>query len=80
MVNNTLKYARAKHITIDLIQRDGILVFMYEDDGIGFDITSIQKGYGLQNIETRIRSVGGNFMLDSMPNAGARAIIEIPLS
>jgi len=79
LVNNTLKYANAKNITLDVIRRNGTLVLMYEDDGIGFDLKSVHKGYGLHNIETRIKSVGGTVDFDSTPSAGARTIIEIPL-
>ena len=79
LVNNTLKYAKAKNVSIDILRRDGNLILMYEDDGVGFDIDSIKKGYGLQNIETRAKSLHGTVVFDSMPNAGARTIVEIPL-
>lgn len=78
LINNTLKYARAKHVSIDLLRRDGKMILMYEDDGIGYDLSKIKRGYGLRNIEIRIQSVGGTVEFDSMPNAGARTIIEIP--
>jgi signal transduction histidine kinase len=79
LVNNTLKYAKASHVSLDLVKRDGQVILMYEDDGIGFDATSIKKGYGLNNIETRVQSLGGNVEFDAMPGAGSRTIIEIPL-
>jgi len=79
LVNNTLKYAEAKNISIDLLKRDGILVLMYEDDGKGYDIASVLKGNGLNNIEFRVQSVNGTIEFDSMPGAGSRTIVEIPL-
>jgi len=78
LVNNTLKYAKAKNVSLDVLRRDNKVILMYEDDGIGYDIGKIKKGYGLNNIETRTKSLGGSVAFDSMPNAGARTIIEIP--
>ncbi|AWI25556.1 tetratricopeptide repeat-containing sensor histidine kinase [Flavobacterium pallidum] len=79
LINNTLKYAQAKNVSLDILKRDGQIVLMYEDDGIGYDITRIHRGHGLDNIQKRAESVGGTAEFDSMPGAGARTIIEIPL-
>lgn len=79
LINNTIKYSGAKNVSIDLILRDNLLVLMYEDDGVGYDVSSVKRGNGLHNIETRIQSVGGTVDFDSKPNFGARAIIEIPV-
>ena len=79
LVNNTLKYARAENVFIEVLKRDGKLFFMYKDDGKGYDLATIKRGNGLNNIELRIKSVGGNVAFDTAPNNGARTIIEIPL-
>jgi two-component system NarL family sensor kinase len=79
LVNNTLKYAKAKNVYIDLLKRDGTLVFMYEDDGVGFDPDTLKSGNGLENIQTRMTSLGGKVSFDTAPGKGFRIIIEIPL-
>lgn len=79
LVNNTLKYAHAQNIFIELIKRDGKLFFMYEDDGKGYDLDTVKRGNGLHNIELRIKSVRGNVAFDTAPGMGTRTIIEIPL-
>jgi signal transduction histidine kinase len=78
LINNTLKYANAANVYIDLLKRDGKLVLMYEDDGKGYDVQTLKKGNGFDNIEIRVKLVGGTVAFDSMPNTGARTIIEIP--
>jgi signal transduction histidine kinase len=78
LINNTLKYARAGHVIIDVLRRDGKLILMYEDDGIGFNPETVRKGNGLQNIETRAQSAGGTATFDATPGNGSRTIIEIP--
>ena len=79
LINNTIKYSNAKNVSIDLILRNNVLVLMYEDDGIGYDVSTVKRGNGLHNIESRIQSLEGTVDFDSMPNSGARAIIEIPV-
>jgi signal transduction histidine kinase len=66
-------------VTIDLVKRDGQIVLLYEDDGIGFDPAKIKRGYGLNNIETRAQSLSGTIEIDSAPGKGMRAIVEIPV-
>ena len=78
LINNSMKYAKAKNVYIDLVNRDGKIILLYEDDGIGYDIKNNKRGYGLTNIETRTKSVNGVVEFDSAPGKGARTIIEIP--
>lgn len=79
LINNTLKYANAKNVMIELVNRDDKIIFMYEDDGKGFDVTLPSKGYGLSNITTRAQSFNAELEFDSKPGAGFRTIIEFPL-
>ncbi len=78
IVNNTLKYAEAENVSLDIVRRDGQIILMYEDDGKGYDIHKVTKGNGLDNIETRVKSINGTVEFDSAPGCGARTIIEIP--
>jgi signal transduction histidine kinase len=54
-VNNVIKYADAKKITIQLDQYEDELVLIIEDDGNGFDKTVLleSQGNGWKNIQTR---------------------------
>jgi signal transduction histidine kinase len=79
LVNNTLKYANAKKVTIDFTVRDDSVVLVYEDNGKGFDVKNAKRGYGLSNIESRARSLGGSADFDSRPGAGSLTTIELPL-
>ncbi|HYV90313.1 MAG TPA: tetratricopeptide repeat protein [Chitinophagales bacterium] len=79
LINNTLKYAKAKNVSLDLVKRDDKIVLMYEDDGEGFDVQNVKHGYGLSNIESRAQALAGTAEFDSKPGAGSRTIIEMPL-
>lgn len=78
LVNNTLKYAKAKNVSIDIVKRDDKIILMYEDDGGGFDLQNVKRGYGLNNIESRIKSLEGTVEFDTAPAKGFRTVIEIP--
>jgi signal transduction histidine kinase len=55
---------------------------MVEDDGIGFEKRDPERdkfGIGIFNINTRVRSLNGEFLLESRKNKGTTASIEIPI-
>ena len=77
-VQNVLKHARANTVFIAVRhQADGIAVTV-ADDGAGFDPASVQPGNGLANMQARITSLGGRFLLDSGPG-GTRIDASFPL-
>ena len=79
LTTNTLKYAKANTIDIQLDFLNECLFFVYEDDGIGFDLSMITLGIGLTNIKNRVETYNGVLHIDSKPNRGTNINIEIPL-
>ena len=82
LLNNAIKHAGAMDILIQLIKHESSLVLMVEDDGIGFsqgDSDYDNFGIGLTNIDTRARSLNGEFLIESRANKGTTASIEIPV-
>ncbi len=70
LVNNTLKYAAASCINIQLIyESDHKFTYTFEDNGKGMD-KDIAKGYGLKNIQARVELLHGSFEIDSVPGKG----------
>lgn len=80
LINNSLKYAQAKKITLQLTKRESGIQLMYEDDGKGFYTDAVRHGIGLLNIDNRAKALTGLFTLDSQPGKGMTATIEIPLN
>ncbi|WP_430817063.1 PAS domain-containing sensor histidine kinase [Carboxylicivirga sp. RSCT41] len=80
LINNTIKYANATTIHINIIDQDGVLLISYTDDGQGFDYPAQKndaKGFGLVNLENRIEKLGGNFTYYSEPGKGVTVKIRI---
>ncbi len=74
LINNTVRHAHAKNIYINMDYIDSVLLCNYRDDGIGFDISQNVrtpiKGMGINNIITRIKSLGGEYEIHSEPGSG----------
>lgn len=78
LVNNAIKYSRAKKISINSRLQDDALSLEVKDDGTGFDVAVASKGNGLRNIRHRVEELGGNLQLTSS-NKGTVCHYSIPL-
>ena len=77
-VNNAIKHAGAKTISIECSIADQ-LVFSIADDGIGFDAESAGKnGNGLLNYKKRIEKLNGTYQLITGPGKGTTVVFTIP--
>ncbi|MFA8298563.1 MAG: tetratricopeptide repeat protein [Hyphomicrobiales bacterium] len=79
LTNNTIKYAQASIVDLQINVSDTELVLIYEDNGLGFDTKKIKSGIGLKNINSRVSILSGKFFYDSAINRGAVFTIEIPI-
>lgn len=78
LLNNAIKYASASEILIQLNKEEDDIVILFEDDGIGFDVeTSQEKGMGMENIQSRVNYLKGNFHVDSRHEEGTSYMIHI---
>jgi len=67
-VNNSIKHSKATEVRINLSKNKSILKVEYIDNGIGFDVKSLTsdiKGIGLLNMQSRIKSINGEFKIYS---------------
>ena len=78
LINNVLKHAGAGHASLIAGRRDGQLILMIEDDGMGFDSRIQKEGYGLHHLAARANLLGGNLHIDSTPGKGTSVSINIP--
>ncbi len=83
-VNNARKHARAKHIWVRLTRKGDLIHLEIEDDGVGFDVSSIQSNYeqrdsmGMVNLHERAELVNGILKIDSSPGGGTRILVTVP--
>jgi signal transduction histidine kinase len=81
LINNSIRHSGASRIEIELNKHEKFITLQFYDNGRGFDTSSLgeedTKGMGISNIETRVRSVDGVFILESTPGKGTSALIKI---
>ena len=80
LLNNAMKHSEASVVNISLTQPNQNLVLLYQDNGIGMDMTKLKDSFktiGLSGIKERIKSIGGTMEINSTPNNGMNVLIEI---
>jgi two-component system NarL family sensor kinase len=79
LVNNVIKHAEASEILIQLIIHDDSVNIAVEDNGKGFDVTSLNetKGMGFKNIRYRLDYFHGSMDVKSEVNKGTSVNINL---
>lgn len=76
---NTLKYANAEKLFIQLSRNNNLYQLTIEDDGKGFDNTKgITEGIGLKSIKSRVDYLNGEYELISGEGKGVSIEISVP--
>jgi signal transduction histidine kinase len=80
-LRNVVKHSGAKAAIVELASADNRLVLCVSDSGNGFDINSVDEraGLGLISMRERLRLIKGQLSIQSMPRAGTRIRVEVPL-
>lgn len=80
-LQNSMKYASCKTVSIAVTKINNDLKIVLSDDGIGFDVENGKhNGIGLVNMKKRVELLGGGYFLKSIKNEGTILTIEIPIS
>jgi signal transduction histidine kinase len=82
---NARKHSGARTVLVQLGQQDGRLRLAIDDDGRGFDFSgrltlpeldAVRKGPLI--IKERVRTIGGELVVESVPGKGARLEVSLP--
>src|ERR1019366_1658193 len=81
-LENVIKHADAKHVSVTINSRKGTVLLTVHDDGEGFDPQSIKGrgGLGLIGMEERARLIKGKLTIASRPGRGTRIALAVPLA
>ncbi len=78
-LNNILKHAQAKKISIMVEAGEKNIRMFVADDGKGFDVESKKKGIGVANMINRVESFNGTINIQSSPDNGCKIKINLPV-
>ncbi|GAB3979115.1 hypothetical protein GCM10028806_43730 [Spirosoma terrae] len=79
LINNAIKHAKATQVDITLCRTKSGVDLTVSDNGIGLASSHIKPGVGLQNIQTRLESLGGIFTTQYPDKQGTTIQIKIPV-
>ena len=77
--NNILQHAQASEAELKITISKSQLIFIFRDNGIGFNILTNKKGNGLMNMEERCNIIKANLNIQSEKNNGTRITISLNL-
>lgn len=78
-LNNIVKHADARQVTVALSENDNGLWLEVKDDGKGFDLKTVRRGLGLTNIQNRAALFGGTVDIIAAPGKGCMLTVNIPV-
>ena len=80
-LTNARKHAGATRVTVKIDCLDGGTTLTIEDDGVGFDLTtvvsSMEGGFGLASMRERVEQVGGRLDVHTAPTEGTRIVVRL---
>ncbi len=75
-INNSIKYAEASEIKVNISPAGKKIQITLADNGKGFDIETIKKGYGLKNMQYRAVQIKYAVTVGSIPVLGTTVTIR----
>ena len=78
-LTNVVRHAHATQVDVILTVRDGKLIVIVEDDGDGFDPTTVSTNnhLGLFGMRERTEMIDGKLVIESAPGKGTTILMEV---
>ncbi|MTE25431.1 sensor histidine kinase [Winogradskyella ouciana] len=76
--SNTLKYAEAEHLNVEINYHKEFLNIKVEDDGNGFELATAEQGSGMINMKKRAELINADFQLNTQPENGTKLNLKYP--
>ena len=74
---NVARHSQARNVTVELTNKDKEIILIVEDDGVGFEVGSVEKGVGLDSMRERLEAVGGHLSIHSQKRGGTRVMAAV---
>ena len=78
-LSNVGRHALATTCRVSLRHEAGSALLEIDDDGSGFEPSTVRRGQGLANLEGRATDLGGKTSVTSEPDRGTTVRVELPL-
>ena len=78
-LNNVVRHAHATEVEFGFDVAESQIQITITDDGCGFDVGTVQRGNGLNNLQERLTGLGGGCKISSSSGNGTSVKIQIQL-
>jgi two-component system, chemotaxis family, CheB/CheR fusion protein len=82
-LNNVTKHARATRVDVILETREGQVVLLVEDNGVGFDVADedlISRRFGVVGMRERAALIGATLDIESAAHEGTSVFLRCPVA
>ncbi len=79
-IHNACKYAQCSSVNISLRRKKESCLLTIQDDGKGFDISSVTPGNGIYNMQKRASKIRATISIDSKINKGTLITLEFHIT
>ena len=76
-VSNSQKYSKCSLINCEIGRKNDKIAILLNDNGVGFELSSVKRGFGLSNIEKRAKLANAKVEFNSSPDEGTYLYLEI---
>ncbi|RFZ84083.1 hypothetical protein DYU05_00130 [Mucilaginibacter terrenus] len=82
LLNNTIKHSGASRAEIEFRNDENGLSINYNDNGKGIAQaqSTLKKGMGLQNIESRLLNINAAYLISTEPGQGFNVLVKCPIT
>jgi signal transduction histidine kinase len=80
LLNNVLKHSEADFVSLLITLKANVVTMIFEDNGKGFDATTVKKGIGFSSLSSRVGLLNGDIKYEKADGVGTMAIVKIPIS
>lgn len=79
-INNAVKYSNGTLLELNIKEAGNLLEFSVSDNGKGFDVVTVRRGNGLENMQKRADEIGAKLTLESNQDAGSLVSMQIKIT
>ncbi len=79
-INNVAKYSNATMLKMSFLLHESLLKISICDDGNGFDVNTVKRGNGLENMQKRADDIGAHCQIHSAPQQGCTISLSLKIT
>ncbi len=79
-LSNVARHSRATAASVRLVFDPDLVVLRVSDNGVGFDLSTADSGFGLQSMRDRMAAIQGQLIIQTGPDGRATVTASVPVS